>query len=195
MLPPGNPPCDPSLDWLGSILSLGRCLPDRAVELSSDVAALTGELRRRRFRPRRATAPFSRMSSRRRTAARAGWTRGHRGWGCRGDPDLSSPAGWKRRRGGGEGRRLRRNQAIPGADPVFPRVDQARRAADLVRAEPNRRRSPAADRRFLILYRRRRRSALGVQSRTAGGALREGRDGGRAARESAGRPGDRGPAA
>ena len=68
-------------------LSLGRCLPDRAVELSSDVAALTGELRRRRFRPRRATAPFSRMSSRRRTAARAGWTRGHRGWGCRGDPD------------------------------------------------------------------------------------------------------------
>ena len=62
-------------------LSLGRCLPDRAVELSSDVAALTGELRRRRFRPRRDTLPFPRMASRRRTPAHAGYDGRAPSWG------------------------------------------------------------------------------------------------------------------
>ena len=106
--------------------------------------------------------------------------------GC---PDLSSPVGWKRRRGGGEGRRLRWSPTLPGADPVFPRVDPARRGADPARSEPNRRRSSAAARGFLY---RRRRSTLGATPVGTGGALREGGDGGRAARGSAGRASDRG---
>ena len=71
----------PSQGYKGRYLSfLGRQL-ERPVELSSDVAARTGELRRRRFRPRRDTLPFPRMASRRRTPARAGYNGRAPSWG------------------------------------------------------------------------------------------------------------------
>ena len=71
----------PSQGYKGRYLSfLGRQL-ERPVELSSDVAARTGELRRRRFRPRRDTLPFPRMASRRRTPACADYDGRAPSWG------------------------------------------------------------------------------------------------------------------
>ena len=71
----------PTQAYKGRYLSfLGRQL-ECAVELSSDVAARTGELRRRRFRPRRDTLPFPRMASRRRTPACASYDGRAPSWG------------------------------------------------------------------------------------------------------------------
>ena len=71
----------PTQGYKGRYLSfLGRQL-ERPVELSSDVAARTGELRRRRFRPRRDTLPFPRMASRSRTSAHAGYDGRAPSWG------------------------------------------------------------------------------------------------------------------